>query len=69
MLISPWVSFGRWYFRHGLWRCGWPGFTRAATWGIYAFLTEAKRLEMKGADPGAEGAETPLLKEPPHTGY
>lgn len=45
MLVNPWLYFLRLYFHNGLWRCGWAGFIRAATGGVYAFLTEAKRWE------------------------
>lgn len=45
MLFSPWLYLFRLYFHNGLWRCGWAGFITAATGGIYAFLTEAKRWE------------------------
>ena len=45
MAVNPWLYFLRLYFHNGLWRCGWAGFIRAATGGIYAFLTEAKRWE------------------------
>lgn len=45
MLFSPWLYFLRLYFHNGLWRCGWAGFINAATGGVYAFLTEAKRWE------------------------
>jgi len=45
MLISPWLYLFRLYFHNGLWRCGWAGFVMAATGGVYAFLTEAKRWE------------------------
>ena len=49
MIFSPPVFFLRWYFRHGLWRCGWPGFIHAAKGGIYSFLTEAKRYQAEAA--------------------
>lgn len=45
MLVSPPVFFLRWYLRHGMWRCGWPGFIHCAKGAIYSFLTEAKRYE------------------------
>jgi glycosyltransferase involved in cell wall biosynthesis len=45
MLFAPPLYFLRLYFHNGLWRCGWAGFIRAATGGVYAFLTEAKRWE------------------------
>jgi glycosyltransferase involved in cell wall biosynthesis len=45
MLLSPPMYFLRLYFHNGLWRCGWAGFVNAATGGVYAFLTEAKRWE------------------------
>jgi glycosyltransferase involved in cell wall biosynthesis len=45
MIVSPPVFFLRWYFRYGLWKCGWPGFIRAANGSIYSYLTEAKRYE------------------------
>lgn len=45
LLTSPWMYFLRLYFHNGLWRCGWAGFVQAATGGVYAFLTEAKRWE------------------------
>jgi glycosyltransferase involved in cell wall biosynthesis len=45
MIASPPVFFLRWYFRYGLWKCGWPGFIRAANGSIYSYLTEAKRYE------------------------
>lgn len=57
MLISPLIFTLRWYFRHGLWRCGWGGFIHAAKGGIYSFLTEAKRWE-------AEAMERTPPKEP-----
>ncbi|SHM16897.1 Glycosyltransferase involved in cell wall bisynthesis [Paracoccus solventivorans] len=45
MLVSPPLFFLRWYLRHGMWRCGWPGFIHCAKGAIYSFLTEAKRYE------------------------
>lgn len=45
MLVSPPLFFLRWYVRHGMWRCGWPGFIHCAKGAIYSFLTEAKRYE------------------------
>ena len=45
MLASPPLFFLRWYIRHGMWRCGWPGFIHCAKGAIYSFLTEAKRYE------------------------
>lgn len=47
MLVSPPAFFLRWYFRYGLWRCGWGGFIHAAKGTIYSFLTEAKRWEIE----------------------
>ena len=45
MILAPPLYFLRLYFHNGLWRCGWAGLIRAATGGVYAFLTEAKRWE------------------------
>ncbi len=45
MLISPVMFFLKWYFGHGMWRCGWLGFIHAMQGSIYSFLTEAKRYE------------------------
>lgn len=45
MLVSPALFFMRWYFGHGMWRCGWLGFTHSMQGAIYSFLTEAKRYE------------------------
>ncbi|MEJ8560246.1 glycosyltransferase family 2 protein [Yoonia sp. GPGPB17] len=42
LLISPPFYFFRLYVRHGLWRCGFPGYIQAATGAVYSFLTEAK---------------------------
>lgn len=45
MLVSPPMFFLKWYFGHGMWRCGWLGFIHAMQGAIYSFLTEAKRYE------------------------
>ncbi|RDW14199.1 glycosyltransferase family 2 protein [Paracoccus thiocyanatus] len=45
MLASPFLFFLKWYFGHGMWRCGWLGFTHSMQGAIYSFLTEAKRYE------------------------
>lgn len=45
MIVSPPVHFARWYFGHGLWRCGWAGFIQSVLGAVYSFLTEAKRWE------------------------
>ena len=50
MLVSPPLFFLRWYLRHGMWRCGWPGFIHCAKGAIYSFLTEAKRYEAAATD-------------------
>lgn len=50
MVFSPVFFFSRWYFGHGLWRCGWAGFINAASGGIYSFLTEAKRWEAEALE-------------------
>jgi glycosyltransferase involved in cell wall biosynthesis len=42
LIFSPPTYFLRLYLRHGLWRCGAPGFIEAATGAVYAFLTQAK---------------------------
>lgn len=42
LLVSPVIYFFRLYFRHGLWRCGFPGYIQAVTGAVYSFLTEAK---------------------------
>lgn len=42
LVFSPPIYFLRLYFRHGLWRCGVPGFIQSATGAVYAFLTQAK---------------------------
>ncbi|MFB2531598.1 glycosyltransferase family 2 protein [Paracoccus sp. p4-l81] len=63
MVFSPIVFFGRWYFGHGLWRCGWAGFIHAATGGIYSFLTEAKRWEAEAI------ARKPPIEPPEPDGY
>jgi glycosyltransferase involved in cell wall biosynthesis len=47
MIVSPPIFFLRWYFRYGLWRCGWSGFIRAANGAVYSYLTEAKRYEFE----------------------
>jgi len=50
MLVSPPIFFLRWYLRHGMWRCGWPGFIHCAKGAIYSFLTEAKRYENEAVE-------------------
>lgn len=47
MIVSPPIFFLRWYFRYGLWKCGWPGFIHAANGAVYSYLTEAKRYEFE----------------------
>ncbi len=42
MFVNPPAYFARLYLRHGLWRCGIPGFIQAMTGAVYSFLTEAK---------------------------
>ncbi len=51
LLISPPVYFVRLYVRHGLWRCGFPGFIQAATGAVYSFLTEAKVYQRRVTAP------------------
>ena len=63
MLVSPPVFFLRWYFRHGLWRCGWGGFIHAAKGAVYSFLTEAKRWEAEAM------ARTPPVEPDEPDGY
>jgi len=49
LLFSPPVYFVRLYFRHGLWRCGFPGFIQATTGAMYSFLTEAKVYQRRAS--------------------
>jgi hypothetical protein len=42
MFANPPTYFLRLYLRHGLWRCGIPGFIQAMTGAVYSFLTESK---------------------------
>ena len=42
MFANPPGYFLRLYLRHGLWRCGVPGFIQAMTGAVYSFLTESK---------------------------
>lgn len=50
MILSPPIFFLRWYVKHGMWRCGWPGFIHCVKGSIYSFLTEAKRYENNAID-------------------
>ncbi|MBN1912402.1 MAG: glycosyltransferase family 2 protein [Pirellulales bacterium] len=42
MFFNPPSYFLRLYLRHGLWRCGIPGFIQAMTGAAYSFLYESK---------------------------
>jgi glycosyltransferase involved in cell wall biosynthesis len=45
MVFNPAIYFARLFFGHQLYRCGWAGFIEAGTGAVYAFMTEAKRVQ------------------------
>jgi glycosyltransferase involved in cell wall biosynthesis len=45
LFLNPPLYFLRLYLRHGLWRCGIPGFIQAMTGAVYSFLTESKMYQ------------------------
>jgi hypothetical protein len=47
MFVNPPLYFLRLYVRHGLWRCGIPGFIEAMTGAVYSFLTESKMYQRR----------------------
>ncbi len=50
MFANPPAYFLRLYLRHGLWRCGIPGFIQAMTGGVYSFLTESKIYQRRALE-------------------
>ena len=66
MFANPPIYFLRLYVRHGLWRCGIPGFIEAMIGAVYSFLTESKiyqrrMLQRKPPFDDMDGTRQPAL--------
>ncbi|MDR3495237.1 MAG: glycosyltransferase family 2 protein [Ancalomicrobiaceae bacterium] len=63
LVFSPFVWLFRFYFRYRLYRYGSSGLIQAGTSAIYAFLTEAKMLQLEAAERRPDRDE-PRLRAP-----